>query len=128
LFDETKIIVAHKKLLILPQQQICYTQIMNTFSILGEIITVEGKRDELTDILQDAEKLLLEKNPDCLLYSVHISADSPHSVFVFETWTDEASHQNCLKDPEVLALIMKGKPLIQDMKRHYTFTTVSKRS
>jgi len=99
---------------------------MNRFSIFGELITVAGKRDELVDILQEAEQLLLSTNADCHLYSVNISPDKPDSVFVFEIWTDEASHQNTLRDAKVLSLIMKAKPLLKDMKRHYTFTSVSK--
>lgn len=101
---------------------------MNRFSIFGELVTIDGKRDELVDILQNAEKLLLTKNNDCHLYSVNVSADKPNSVFVFEIWTDEASHQNSLKDDEVLSLIIKAKPIIQNMQRHYTLTSVSKKS
>lgn len=99
---------------------------MNRFSILGELVAVEGKRDELAAILLDAEKLLLEKNPDCLVYSVNTVENAPDSVFVFETWTNEDSHQKCLQDKEVLALIMNGKPFIKNMERHHTFNTLSK--
>lgn len=99
---------------------------MNKFSVFGELIAIDGKRNELASILQDAEKLLLKKNPDCHLYSVNVSDDNPDSIFVFEIWTDEASHISCLQDEEVLGLIMKGKPFIKDMKRHYSLTSVSK--
>lgn len=101
---------------------------MNRFSIFGELVSVKGKRDELVGILQDAEKLLLANNTNCHLYSVNISPDKPDSIFVFEIWTDEASHQNSLKDEEVLALIMRAKPIIQNMQRQYTLIAVSKRS
>lgn len=101
---------------------------MNRFSIFGELVAVDGKRDELVNILKDAELLLLKKNVDCQLYSVNVSPDKPNSVFVFEIWTDEASHQNSLQDEEVLSLIMKAKPIIKEMNRHYTLTSVSNQS
>lgn len=98
---------------------------MNRFSIFGELIAIDGKRDELVSILKNAELLLLKKNADCHLYSINISLDKPSSVFVFEIWTDETSHKNSLKDEEVLSLIMKAKPIIREMNRHYTLTSVS---
>lgn len=101
---------------------------MNKFSIFGELVAVDGKRDELANILKDAELLLLKKNVDCQLYSVNVALDKPNSVFVFEIWTDEASHQNSLQDKEVLSLIMKAKPIIKEMNRHYTLTSVSNQS
>ena len=101
---------------------------MNRFSIFGELITIDGKRDELVSILQDAELLLLKKNADCHLYSVNVALDMPNSVFVFEIWTNEASHKNSLQDEEVLFLIMKAKPIIKEMKGHYTLTSVSNQS
>lgn len=99
---------------------------MKRFSILGEITVAQDKREELVDILKDAEQLLLSKNIGCDVYSVNISEEHPNSVFVYEVWVNEESHQNCLKDEQVLSLIMKGKPLISGMKRHYTFTSISK--
>lgn len=98
---------------------------MTKFSILGELVAIAGERDSLLQILQNAKQLLEQKNPDCILYSLNTAEDTPDSIFVFEIWTDEASHSNSLLDPEVLALIMKGKPLIQDMKRHYTSANVA---
>lgn len=98
---------------------------MNKFSILGEITAIEGKRDELALILQDAENLLLKKDLGCQVYAVNVSEEYPNSVFVYEIWDDEKSHENSLQDDEVLALIMKAKPIMTDMKRHFTFTAVS---
>lgn len=98
---------------------------MNKFSILGEIIAIDGKRDELADILKTAEQLLLKNNPHCFVYSVNLANEKPDSIFVFETWEDETSHLNSLKDAEVLELIMKGKPLIQSMNRLHTFTSLT---
>lgn len=100
---------------------------MHRFSIFGELVAVDGKRDELVNILQEAELLLIKKNVDCHLYSVNVSMDKPNSVFVFEIWTSEVSHQNSLQDEEVLSLIMKAKPIITEMNRHHTLTSVSKR-
>lgn len=94
---------------------------MEKYALLGELITIDGKRDELVTILQAAEQLLISKQLGCDTYCVNVSEEHPNSVFVYEIWDDEAHHQNSLQDEEVLALIMKGKPLIADMKRHYTF-------
>ena len=101
---------------------------MNRFSIFGELVAIDGKRDELVSILKDAELLLLKKNVDCHLYSVNVALDKPSSVFVFEIWTNEASHQNSLQDEEVLSLIMKAKPIIKEMNRHYTLASLSNQS
>ncbi|MFN3188457.1 MAG: putative quinol monooxygenase [Candidatus Paceibacteria bacterium] len=98
---------------------------MNKFSILGELVAIPGKREELLEILVEAKELLEKKNPDCHLYSLNTAEDTPDSIFVYEIWTDEASHSNSLLDQEVLTLIMKGKPLVQDMKQHYTFVNVA---
>lgn len=99
---------------------------MKRYSIVGELIAKDDKRDQLLEILTSAEKLLLTKNSDCHLYSVNISANHPSSIFVHEIWTNEESHQNSLKDEEILNLIMQGKPLIENMVRHYTMTEISK--
>lgn len=100
---------------------------MNKFSILEEITALDGKRDELALILQDAEILLLKNDLGCQVYSVNISEEHPNKVFVYETWDDEKCHENSLQNNEVLSLIMKAKPIISNMKRHFTFTSISKR-
>ena len=76
--------------------------------MIGKMIAVEGKRDELIDILLRGTN----KMPGCLSYIVAKDPADASAIWVTEVWEDPASHNASLSLPAVREAITKGKPLI----------------
>jgi len=87
-----------------------------SFGLFGKITAVEGKREELTDILLAAANAL-EMVDGCLVYLIQISDEDPHSIWITEVWKSEDAHQASLSNEEVRKLILLGRPLIASMER-----------
>jgi quinol monooxygenase YgiN len=77
----------------------------------GRIVAQPGKGDQLAGVLLEAAAAL-GSNDDCLLYVVSRSLDDPDSLWVSETWTDQAAHDASLQDEAAQALIERARPLI----------------
>lgn len=78
------------------------------YGLIGKITAVDGKRDELVDILLQATKAM----PGCLSYVVAKDPADKTAIWVTEVWVDEASHKASLSLPAVRAAMRKGRPLI----------------
>ncbi|MFC4410393.1 putative quinol monooxygenase [Chungangia koreensis] len=91
-----------------------------SFGIFGKISAVEGKRDQLSEILLTAAKAL-QSMKECEIYMVNINDEEPNSIWVTEVWKDEEAHKASLSNEEVRNLIMKGRSLITGMERLNTF-------
>lgn len=78
------------------------------FGLIGKIIAVEGKRDELIKILLEGTKEM----PGCLSYIVSKDIQDLNSIWINEVWKDEKSHKNSLSLPVVKQAIAKGRPMI----------------
>jgi len=76
--------------------------------MIGKMIAVEGKRDELIAILLDGTKAM----PGCLNYVVAKDPADANAIWVSEVWEDQASHKASLALPAVKGAITKGRPLI----------------
>ena len=76
--------------------------------LIGKITAVEGKRDQLIDILLQGTKEM----PGCLSYIVAKDPANASAIWVTEVWEAEASHKASLSLPAVREAIRKGKPLI----------------
>lgn len=87
-----------------------------SFGIFGKISTVEGKRDELAEILLAAAGAL-QSMEECKLYVVNINDEEPNSIWVTEVWADEEAHKASLSNKDVRNSIMEGRPLIAKMER-----------
>jgi quinol monooxygenase YgiN len=78
------------------------------YGLIGKITAVDGKRDELIEILLGGTQSML----GCLSYIVARDPGDASTVWVTEVWRDEASHKASLALPAVRDAITKGRPLI----------------
>ena len=78
------------------------------YGLIGTIIAVSGKRDELIEILLAGSA----KMPGCQSYIVAKDAEDPNAIWVTEVWDSPESHQASLGLPQVKEAIEKGRPLI----------------
>lgn len=78
------------------------------YGLIGKMMAVEGKRDELIKILLDG----VSGMPGCLSYIVAKDPKDKNAVWITEVWDSADSHKDSLKLPSVQAAIAKGKPLI----------------
>jgi quinol monooxygenase YgiN len=78
------------------------------YGLIGKIVAVPGKRDELASILLEGTREM----PGCLSYVVAVDAADANALWVTEVWTDLANHRASLSLPSVRAAIAKGRPLI----------------
>ena len=76
--------------------------------LIGKMIAVEGKRDELIKILLDG----VSGMPGCLSYVVAKDPKDANGIWITEVWDSAESHKASLKLPSVRAAIAKGRPLI----------------
>lgn len=87
------------------------------YGLIGKIVAVEGRREELARILLEGTKGM----PGCLSYVVAEDSEDQAALWVTEVWTDKGSHQASLSLPAVQAAIAKGRPLMADFaERHVT--------
>ena len=78
------------------------------YGLIGKMISVNGKRDELIAILLEGTAGM----PGCLSYVIAKDANDPDALWVTEVWDDRKSHAASLSNPSVQQAIAKGKPLI----------------
>ena len=78
------------------------------YGLIGKMIAVAGKRDELTAILLSGVGAM----PGCLSYIVATDPADANAIWITEAWDSKASHDASLSLPQVKAAIAKGKPLI----------------
>lgn len=78
------------------------------FGLIGKMTAVEGKRDELIEILLEG----VAGMPGCLSYVVARDPSEPDAIWITEVWKDQEAHQASLALPAVQDAIARGKPLI----------------
>jgi len=83
------------------------------YGLFGKFIAIEGKRDELADILVEASELL-KANTDCIHYVVGKTMDQ-NDVWVSEVWNSKEAHDSSLEPENIRNLIMTARPLIREM-------------
>ena len=79
------------------------------YGLIGKMVAVEGKREDLIKILVDGTA----KMPGCISYVVARDTKDLEGIWVTEVWDSKESHANSLKLEEVKDAIAKGKPLIK---------------
>lgn len=88
--------------------------------LIGKMLCVPGKRDELIDILlSDVGEM-----PGCLSYVVARDPTQPDVVWITEVWDSEASHKASLSLPAVQAAIKRAMPMIAGFGDHITTAPV----
>ncbi|HLT92296.1 MAG TPA: putative quinol monooxygenase [Woeseiaceae bacterium] len=90
------------------------------YGLIGRVIAVPGKRDELVDVLLDG----IGGMPGCLSYVVAKDNENPDALWITEVWDSEESHRASLALPSVRAAIERGKPLIASFAEHHLTSPV----
>ena len=78
------------------------------YGLIGKIVAVEGRRDELVAALRESTADL----PGCLSYVVAEDVEDGDALWVTEVWVDEASHAASLELESVRRAIAMARPLI----------------
>lgn len=78
------------------------------YGLIGRMISVPGKRDELAAILLEGTGAM----PGCLSYIIDADPTNPNALWITEAWDSKDSHAASLKLPSVQAAIARGRPLI----------------
>jgi quinol monooxygenase YgiN len=78
------------------------------YGLIGKMMTVPGKRDELIAILLEG----VAGMPGCLSYIIARDPTDANAIWITEVWDSQSSHKDSLSLPSVKQAIVKGKPLI----------------
>lgn len=90
------------------------------YGLIGKMIAIEGKRDELMQILLAA----LENMPGCLSYIVTKDTQDENVFWVTEVWQDQESHQASLGLPTVQTALEKGRSMIAGFGDRFETTPI----
>lgn len=88
---------------------------MSKYFLHGKFTAQSGYRDELSNILLDASRLVASAK-GCNLYIIGIDPKDGNTVFVTEVWDSKEDHDNSLKVEGVgelikrTMLILDGQP------------------
>ena len=91
---------------------------VDMYGLIGKIMTVEGRRQELADILLDG----VGGMPGCLSYVVANDPEDQNALWVTEVWDAQASHEASLSLPSVQEAIRRGRPLIAGFGERFVTT------
>lgn len=86
------------------------------FGLIGKMLVVPGKRDELIAILLEGTHAM----PGCLSYIVAKDASDPNAIWITEVWDREENHRASLSLPGVRDAISRGRPLIAGFGERFT--------
>ena len=78
------------------------------YGLIGKIVAVPGKRDELIGTLLEATTDM----PGCLSYIVAKHAADENTAWITEVWDSKASHDASLALPQVKQAIAAARPII----------------
>ena len=82
--------------------------------LLNRLTAKPDNRDKVVEILVKSGKIF-DDNPDCLLYLVTEADDDPNVIWVVDLWTNEESHTEALKAPELKPYVEETIPLLEGM-------------
>lgn len=77
----------------------------------GKLTAKAGQRDELTNILLKASKLVSAAR-GCKVYAISKDENDKNSVYVTEIWDSKQDHDNSLNVEGVRELIMTAMPIL----------------
>lgn len=78
------------------------------YGLIGKMLAVPGKRDELLAILHGG----LQDMPGCLSYVVARDPQDENALWVTEVWRDQESHAASLGLPHVQQQISRARSLV----------------
>lgn len=85
------------------------------YGLIGKMLAVPGKRDELVSILVDG----VAGMPGCLSYIIANDPTDSNAIWITEVWDSQKSHDASLALPSVQEAIARGKPLIAGFGERY---------
>jgi len=85
------------------------------YGLIGKLIAVDGKRDELIEILLTGTANM----PGCLSYVIAQDKAEANAIWITEVWESYAHHQASLTLPSVTEAIARGRHLISGMSDRY---------
>lgn len=83
------------------------------YGLIGKMLAVDGKRDELSAILLEG----LQDMPGNLIYVVANDPSDVNALWVTEVWSDSDAHKASLSLASVQDAIQRARPLIAGMER-----------
>lgn len=90
------------------------------YGIIGKMIAVEDKRDELIGILLAGTQDM----PGCLSYVISKDTVDAEALWITEVWESQAAHEASLSLESVQQAIASGKPLIAGFGERFETTPV----
>lgn len=93
-----------------------FAQGTKMYGLIGRMIAVEGKRDDLIRILLEG----VSGMPGCMSYVVAKDPADPNAIWISEVWDSKESHAASLNLPSVKDAIKKGRPLIAGFRDSFT--------
>jgi quinol monooxygenase YgiN len=88
--------------------------------LIGKMMVVAGKRDEVLDILLKATARM----PGCLSYVVAKDTADASAIWITEVWDSKENHDASLSLPAVKDAIAKARPMIAGFSDGVTTTPV----
>ena len=93
------------------------SRVQRMYGLIGRIVAVSGKRDELASILING----ISGMPGCINYVVARDTVNENALWITEVWESKDKHQASLSLDSVQEAIKLGKPLIESFSdRHET--------
>lgn len=90
------------------------------YGLIGKMIAVDGKRDELISILING----VAGMPGCLSYVVARDDSDVNGLWITEVWESKELHAASLSLPSVQDAIGQGRPLIAGFAERFETTPV----
>jgi quinol monooxygenase YgiN len=78
------------------------------YGLIAQINCVDGKRDELVDILRKGTASM----PGCQSYVIAYDSNNPNAIWITEVWDTKESHAASLNLPDVQSAISQGQTMI----------------
>ena len=78
------------------------------YGLIGKMLVVDGKRDELVSILLEG----IAGMPGCLSYIVANDPGDANAIWVTEVWESQESHRASLGLAPVQQAMARGRPLL----------------
>ena len=93
------------------------------YGLYGKLTAQAGKRAEFVKIMTRAAAIVGQLS-GCHLYIINEALEDETSIWIYEVWDNEESHDQSLKDERVRALISEAMPLMSGKPEGVTLNVV----
>jgi quinol monooxygenase YgiN len=91
------------------------------YGLIGQMLAVPGKRDELAAILAESTAGM----PGCRSYVIALDSANPDALWITEVWSTRDDHAGSLKLPAVQAAIARARPIIAGFGHRFETTPIA---